>query len=251
MKTSPNLESLEALLRAWPGAMPAWQVQALFLGALASTNMRLGFQHLLGRVLGDDEPVFESMEQANALLAALGALWNGLVTESDSEHGARFAPASLARAPSPAELRDFAARRHDELLWFVRGIDAGGDDPAEFGPGGQELMHKLAEAMAFFEGYRELLERKPEESTAKSLAEGARSLRALTATAEDLVNQLLAVSKAIRAEALEAFGELSERRRTDDGLRAGARKVGRNERCPCGSGKKWKRCCGAAPSTQH
>ena len=27
---------------------------------------------------------------------------------------------------------------------------------------------------------------------------------------------------------------------------AGARKIGRNAQCPCGSGKKYKRCCGAA-----
>jgi uncharacterized protein len=27
----------------------------------------------------------------------------------------------------------------------------------------------------------------------------------------------------------------------------GSRKVGRNDRCPCGSGKKWKKCCGAGP----
>jgi uncharacterized protein len=26
-----------------------------------------------------------------------------------------------------------------------------------------------------------------------------------------------------------------------------AKKVGRNDPCPCGSGKKWKKCCGAAP----
>ncbi|MFC1935343.1 preprotein translocase subunit SecA [Chloroflexota bacterium] len=32
-------------------------------------------------------------------------------------------------------------------------------------------------------------------------------------------------------------------RRTDAG--SGARKVGRNDTCPCGSGKKYKRCCGA------
>lgn len=25
-------------------------------------------------------------------------------------------------------------------------------------------------------------------------------------------------------------------------------KPGRNERCPCGSGKKWKKCCGAVSS---
>ena len=29
--------------------------------------------------------------------------------------------------------------------------------------------------------------------------------------------------------------------------RLSARKVGRNEQCPCGSGKKWKKCCGAVP----
>lgn len=30
------------------------------------------------------------------------------------------------------------------------------------------------------------------------------------------------------------------------------RKVGRNDPCPCGSGKKWKKCCGAsAPPTMH
>jgi uncharacterized protein len=29
-------------------------------------------------------------------------------------------------------------------------------------------------------------------------------------------------------------------------------KVGRNEACPCGSGKKYKKCCGlAAPQTLH
>ena len=27
--------------------------------------------------------------------------------------------------------------------------------------------------------------------------------------------------------------------------------VGRNEPCPCGSGKKYKKCCGLAPQTNH
>jgi preprotein translocase subunit SecA len=29
-------------------------------------------------------------------------------------------------------------------------------------------------------------------------------------------------------------------------MRREGRKIGRNEPCPCGSGKKYKRCCGAA-----
>ena len=35
----------------------------------------------------------------------------------------------------------------------------------------------------------------------------------------------------------------AERRRFDEAT--GGRKVGRNERCPCGSGKKYKKCHGA------
>ncbi|MFY9327767.1 MAG: SEC-C metal-binding domain-containing protein [Georgfuchsia sp.] len=33
----------------------------------------------------------------------------------------------------------------------------------------------------------------------------------------------------------------------------GGPKIGRNDPCPCGSGKKFKKCCGAdgAPSTVH
>ena len=30
-----------------------------------------------------------------------------------------------------------------------------------------------------------------------------------------------------------------------------SRKIGRNQRCPCGSGQKYKRCCGRVSSTQH
>jgi uncharacterized protein len=33
------------------------------------------------------------------------------------------------------------------------------------------------------------------------------------------------------------------------GLRRFGRKIGRNEPCPCGSGKKFKRCCGSTAST--
>lgn len=31
-------------------------------------------------------------------------------------------------------------------------------------------------------------------------------------------------------------------------IRVSGRKVGRNDRCPCGSGDKWKRCCGRTPN---
>ena len=43
---------------------------------------------------------------------------------------------------------------------------------------------------------------------------------------------------------VRGLGEIPPQFRSDD-LRAFGRKVGRNEPCPCGSGRKYKRCCGA------
>ena len=45
------------------------------------------------------------------------------------------------------------------------------------------------------------------------------------------------------AEVFQHFAPARERHREEQS----AGKVGRNEPCPCGSGKKYKRCCGATP----
>jgi len=56
-----------------------------------------------------------------------------------------------------------------------------------------------------------------------------------------------------RSEYLHTLGDhfttLAEywREQRSPRARLSARKVGRNEQCPCGSGKKWKKCCGAVP----
>ncbi len=188
--------AFDTMLRRQGAAMEAWQVAALVLGALTSTNIRLGPQHLLPLILGDAHEGFASIEEAQALLGALMTLWNDRARTIGEEGGATLSSIPLAAAPSREELRIYAARRAEELRCFVCGLDAGGDHPAEFGEEGKELFR---------------------------------------------------VGQAVRAEALAAFEERSGRGRSDDGVRAG--KVGRNMPCPCGSGQKYKRCCGAVPTS--
>jgi len=61
---------------------------------------------------------------------------------------------------------------------------------------------------------------------------------------------LACVSDDVRAEAIATFREM-EGEETDDGARLAKRmKVGRNEPCPCGNGKKYKKCCGG-PTRLH
>ncbi len=67
---------------------------------------------------------------------------------------------------------------------------------------------------------------------------------------EDIIRYMLRVSPAVVEEPQERHQHVVENRYADEeGPRQPVRvekQVGRNEPCPCGSGKKYKKCCGAA-----
>ncbi len=226
--------ALAPLLAAEHAAMEAWQVRALFLGALASTNMRLGPQHLFPHILGEDH-TFESMENVQALMGGLMALWNELAG-TVPHWRAKLSAISLGTQPSRPALLDYATRREEELRCFVLGLDTGGDDPAEFGDEGKELFQRLGEARGFYRGYRDALAKISAGETVEERAKTGRVLDELTATVEMLLTDLLRVGQAVRAQAIAAYEELSTRGQTDDGFVSRSEKVGRNAPVPAGAG---------------
>lgn len=248
--SDPHATALSPILAAEHAAMEAWQVRALFLGALASTNMRLGPQHLFPHILGKDH-TFESMENVQALMGGLMTLWNELASEVLTERGARLSPFRLDGGPSTAALLDYATRREEELRCFVLGLDTGGDDPAEFGEEGNELFQHLGEARGFFRGYSEALAKVHGGATAEERAKSGHALGQLTVTVEAVLTDILRLGQSARAQAIAAYEELSARGKTDDGSSSRSVKVGRNAPCPCGSGRKFKRCCGGAGPPRH
>jgi hypothetical protein len=145
----------------------------------------------------------------------------------------------LSDPPDVAELDALAQRRAEEIVWFTRGLDAGGDDPKDFGPEAEELFRKLAEGGAFLEMYRELLRRTPEQKPS-TLRESRGSLAQLTRTLELIFSDLMTISQELRRRAAEEIVRANRR----GGPRRSVR-VGPSEPCPCGSGRQWKRCCGA------
>ena len=125
----------------------------------------------------------------------------------------------------------------------MRGIDAGGGDPMEFGPEGHRLLEGIAKGAAYLRAHMELLERTPSTS-AEDLGKSRAMLLDLVKTIERIIADLMDVSDAVRREAMQTLTDQAGRK-TDDGARiARSVKVGRNDACPCGSGKKWKKCCG-------
>jgi uncharacterized protein YecA (UPF0149 family) len=120
----------------------------------------------------------------------------------------------------------------------------------EFGEQGQKLFKGIAEGGAYLQAYVELLKRTPSAST-EDLGKSRAMLLELVKTSERLIGDLMDVSDAVRREAMQTFSAQAGRK-TDDGARiAQSVKVGRNEACPCGSGKKWKKCCGGVAPPVH
>jgi len=243
-----SFAELEELLSRLDAKLAAREVHALYLGALTSTNLRLGPQQLLGHIFGEAPMLGDSMVEANSALQTVFGYWNTLVEERKAA-GVRLAPDVLAAEPTRADVLAFAKRRHDEIQWFVRGIDAGGDDPIEFGPEGEKLLEGIATGSSYLQAYVEML---GSETSAepKELKKARRMLLELVATVERQMGVLRTVSDAVRREAMNTFAAHGGRSTDDGGQIARAVKVGRNEKCPCGSGKKWKKCCGAASTLQ-
>jgi uncharacterized protein YecA (UPF0149 family) len=65
-------------------------------------------------------------------------------------------------------------------------------------------------------------------------------------TTEHMIADLMETTDAVRREAIMTH-QARQGRMTDDGVpTARSSKVPRNSLCPCGSGVKWKKCCGSA-----
>jgi hypothetical protein len=166
----------EKVLTKLGAQLSAREVHALYLGAITSTSFQLGPQRLLGHIFGDEPTLGDSVEDANRNLQVLFGYWNTLLSERKAGR-LGLAPARLPAKAKTEDLIGYARRRHDELFWYVRGIDAGGDDPMEFGEQGQKLLKGIAEGGAYLQAYVGLLKRTPSASTEDRSAPSRRSSR--------------------------------------------------------------------------
>jgi hypothetical protein len=226
-----------------------WQVRPLILGAQASTNLDVGPQHLLPRICGDAPVLGKDTADVDANMESLLNVWNELVFDH-GEGRIRLSVVLRAKHPTRKQLVALAARRGEDVIWFLRGLDVGGDDPAALGPEWKHLMRGLAQGSSFLDGIQDLIGRTDE----AELGEIRGQIDQVTLVIERIIGNMLSFGRDLRGENIAAL--LDEEVAGSHGSpvpkaapRATA-KVGRNASCPCGSGRKWKQCCGA-PTRLH
>jgi hypothetical protein len=239
-----TLSEFEGILQARRSKLTTGEAHALFLGGVTSTSLQLHPLQLVSRIF-DDEDLPEDKETALDMMVSLFGYWNHLLEERRVGR-VRLAPRELPPGATRDELLAHARARESELLWYVRGIDAGGDDPLEFGEDGEQILRRIAEAGGFLDAYVQTLSGECAASE-EELAEAREGFVMLDETLEMMISDLMEISDQVRHEALDTY-QANRGRLTDDGVRIPkAPRPPRNAPCPCGSGKKYKRCCGFAP----
>jgi uncharacterized protein len=220
-----NRQLAEILLRYHhEGAMSLEAVDGFF-AALVCAPALVPPSGYLPEILGDErpEPVWKSQEEAQRFFDLMMHYWNGVVSRLSS--GEAYLPYLL-------EHPDGSVSGNDWAHGFMRGVALGEDDWREFFRDENEFGLMIP-----------ILALHHEHDPDPEMRSYAEPVSA------ELREKLLA---GLSASVMEIYRRLAPAREMNANARAASAgsvqysKIGRNEPCPCGSGKKYKRCCGGA-----
>ncbi len=203
-----------------------------YFAALACSPNRVPMSRVLPGVWGEDF-AFSDMQEANLILGLLMRHWNSIVATL-----ARTLEAPDCYLPVLLEDEQGVARGNDWARGFLRGV---GVNPA----GWQELIDSEEEGGAILPMMILAHEDDPDPKLRSPAIHAQRR--------EDLLQEMTGGLTRIYAyfESERQLAAGAEAEQTPATARREGTKIGRNDPCPCGSGKKYKFCCGATPDRLH
>lgn len=173
---------------------------------------------------GEDAPSFTSMEQANRIMALLMRYYNGVLDAITNNH---FAPLFYT-------LEQEDGSKYYEAEGWAEGFMVG--------------------IFLFIEPWKAVFENNQEYLSPMVLL-GTQQGRELLDKSADVKQDKKETYDTIADAVAILYDHFAEQRAAETRQRmvpsskpAATVKVGRNEECPCGSGLKFKKCCGASPT---
>jgi uncharacterized protein len=217
------------------------EVYGLFYGCISAPHMVRPSDYLALILGGEDMKPFESLDDANRLLGNIMSLWNRIASWKP-EQGGYFYP-DRSYPETLDGLKQTIQRRLGFMNFFIKGLDLGGMLEPDFIGDVKPAFTDLAEISTMQEKLLELFER---DKTAKE--SDITEARKHVAQLEDAMFHCIArINIGLRESRLSAAREMG-RQVVPAGAggpfeTARSEKIGRNDLCPCGSGKKYKKCC--------
>jgi uncharacterized protein len=195
-------------------AMPVLELEGYLTGLVVIPDLISPSIWITG-LWGDEEPIFDSTEQMQAVLGSVMDHYNAVIRLIDTK-GSRWKP--LFFAP------DGNVDIEQCSLWV-----SGFWKALLLAPDGWMVLARDTRTQSLLEPFAAFIDL--DDGVGPPLPDDIDEIR--RSCGEDIPHVLPAMRKFAQIRAEE-----------DDDMPQPSRKVGRNEPCPCGSGKKYKRCCG-------
>jgi uncharacterized protein len=218
--TDAELDRLGDFLKSCKGgkAMNLEELDGFFAALIASPDVVMPSEYNREVFGGDLSEVvaFTSLDEANEILGLLTRHWNKIASTLYKGE---------VHVPMIFEDENGELHGNDWARGFVRGMHMRHEEWAEL-VNDQKYGGSLIPMMVLYHEHDEDPKMRPEPIT------------------PDKREKLIALMAAGLMNAYEYF---RKEREADLGeARRGTPKIGRNDPCPCGSGKKYKKCCGGA-----
>jgi uncharacterized protein len=206
-------------------AMLPMELDGYLTGIIVSPDLLLPSRWLTG-IWGDDEPAFDGQEQLQTVVGAVMDRYNAIIAALDA--GFEQIEASQPLNYRPLFLADGDKPSHDVVRSWVRGFGKA----MTLAPDGWCSIaedDRLQPLLSPFIGFLDTND--PDFEPADNIDELLDDAAANIPRAAVILRKVAQFSSQNRA--------------------ARSAKTRRNDPCPCGSGRKYKRCCDAAPSTPN
>ena len=211
-------------------------VYGLFHGCVAAPCLVMPSEYL-PMIQGKDRE-FETLDQAREFMGQLMGLWN-LIAHWDPETEACIVP----DVEYPETIAGLEARASDDVFFmacFVRGLKLGRTDESDLSDDVVDSLESLLEIQKLLEQYSDVSGMDGADEQV-NIQKAVKLIANLEKTIGDHVALINVGLKPARMQKAREKRPLHNPKKT---MRQGVRKTGRNEPCPCGSGKKYKKCCG-------
>jgi len=214
------------------------EIYGLFYGCIAAPHM-VKFSQYYSIIFGEEGSDFESMEEAKDIIGNLMSLWNILTGWKPGEE-----PFSCTDIEYPDTHVGLMQRVKNDLAlvkYFIKGLDMGNTNEDDFSEDGLQALESLGKANTLLTKYAELFEIKEAEGD-KDLERTLSSINKLEGVVADCIARITIGLKQARIRVAEEMRMFATTHR--ETYHAKSTKIPRNAPCPCGSGKKYKKCCG-------
>ena len=234
-----NDSEMIRLLKGADAKLSLPEIYGLLYGCHAAPKIFRPSQ-LISTIFGKNEEAFASMEKTEQVIGNLLFLWNALGGwKPESE------PLFYPDIEYPDTTEGLMERVKDDLTIiksFIKGLDLGETAKTDFSSDAVDALKSLSEADGNLTKLLEVFQ-KQGSTEDEEFNKAKDSIVGLEGVIGVCIGRINLGLKDTRMRVVKEMQKAAESQKKTAETKSA--KVQRNELCPCGSGKKYKKCCGA------